>query len=353
MRLRAVAPFFGALALFADFRPSRETSTAATDGDVILFNADYVDTLGALPLEGLLLHELLHCALLHLPRRGTRDPLRWNVAADIVVNGIIAHVDERRLPPGALRDKHLEQFPVEEVYELLPPNATLPPTLADLTVAAIPDRRVQARWRAAAQHAAVIAETARQGNAALGHEREFEQLSDARVDWRAQLWRFLVQTPNDFVDFDRRFIHQGLYLDSLAGESLDVNVAIDTSGSIDDELLATFFTELRGILKSYPHVRCELYYADNGLYGPWPLTARSAMPKPVGGGGTSFVPFFEAIDNQRRPTRPAVSVYLTDGYGYFPEKPPRHPVLWVVTPGGLPAEHFPFGRVVRLWKHEA
>jgi predicted metal-dependent peptidase len=41
-------------------------------------------------------------------------------------------------------------------------------------------------------------------------------------------------------------------------------------------------------------------------------------------------------------------VYLTDGYGSFPTEEPRVPVLWVVTPGGLADEQFPFGEVVRL-----
>jgi hypothetical protein len=45
---------------------------------------------------------------------------------------------------------------------------------------------------------------------------------------------------------------------------------------------------------------------------------------------------------------PAVLVYLTDGFGTFPNETPDHPTLWVVTPGGLESENFPFGNVVRL-----
>ncbi|MFN9979518.1 MAG: DUF2201 family putative metallopeptidase, partial [bacterium] len=37
----------------------------------------------------MLVHELLHAALLHSSRNGGRDPELWNVAADIVINGII------------------------------------------------------------------------------------------------------------------------------------------------------------------------------------------------------------------------------------------------------------------------
>ena len=44
-----------------------------------------------------------------------------------------------------------------------------------------------------------------------------------------------MQTPNDFQGYDRRFIWNGLYIDALVGESVQVYVAIDTSGSISDQ----------------------------------------------------------------------------------------------------------------------
>ncbi|MEB3178491.1 MAG: VWA-like domain-containing protein [Nostocaceae cyanobacterium] len=77
------------------------------------------------------------------------------------------------------------------------------------------------------------------------------------------------------------------------------------------------------------------------------------MTKPVGGGGTSVVPFFEKVEPQHVASlhSNAVCVYLTDGYGEFPPQPPNLPVLWVVTPGGLDLGKFPFGEAVRLLSH--
>jgi len=43
-----------------------------------------------------------------------------------------------------------------------------------------------------------------------------------------------------------------------------------------------------------------------------------------------------------------VLVYLTDGWGLFPESPPAFPLLWVVQAGGRDLEQFPFGETVRL-----
>lgn len=68
--------------------------------------------------DGVLLHEVLHAALLHVTRRSQRDPQRWNIAADIVVNGILIE-QGFSLPEGHVRNLELERLAVEEVYALL------------------------------------------------------------------------------------------------------------------------------------------------------------------------------------------------------------------------------------------
>jgi predicted metal-dependent peptidase len=137
-------------------------------------------------------------------------------------------------------------------------------------------------------------------------------------------------------------------LESLIGESVNVFVAVDTSGSIGQVELQAFLSEVYGILAAYPHLHCLLYYADADVYEPYELESQQNLPKPQGGGGTSFVPFFKAINQEWDRHSQAVSIYLTDGYGTFPSKPPELPTLWVVTPGGLALEQFPFGEAVRL-----
>lgn len=125
-------------------------------------------------------------------------------------------------------------------------------------------------------------------------------------------------------------------------------VAVDTSGSIGDDQMRQFLGEVCGILNAYPHIQGELYYVDATAYGPYAIEPNSKLPPPVGGGDTSFVPFFDAVGETWDGYSPGVCVYLTDGYGTFPPEPPELPVLWVVTPGGLGLEQFPFGETVRL-----
>ena len=125
-------------------------------------------------------------------------------------------------------------------------------------------------------------------------------------------------------------------------------VCVDTSGSVRGEQLAAFLGEVHGILRAYPHVICDLYYADAKLHGPTRLTAAGETPTPVGGGGTDFRPFFAELERTGGHAEHGVAIYLTDGFGAFPAQPPPHPTLWVVIPGGLPLENFPFGEAVRM-----
>ncbi|MDJ1174261.1 vWA domain-containing protein [Roseofilum capinflatum] len=359
LRLRMKSPFFATLALFTNISVTKTVPTAATNGKDIFLNADFFRGLSVPEMDGVFLHEVLHAALRHVIRRGTREPLVWNIAADIVVNGMVlqqAGIAGIALPPGHIRDMSLEDLSVEEVYELLCKQAKsyglgdrdlLDPDGSG-TLSQDQKTTLETYWQAAMHKAMTIAKTQNAGKLPAGFSREWDSLKEAQLDWRSHLWRYLVKTPTDFQGFDRRFIGRGLYLETLEGETVHVFVAVDTSGSIGGEELSLFMSEIKGILGSYPHLKCELYYADADVYGPYTLDKTGPLPKPVGGGGTSFCPFFEKIENRENWHDSRVCVYLTDGYGNFPNPAPDYPVLWVVTPGGLDLSHFPFGEAVRL-----
>ncbi len=405
LRLRMKSPFFGTLAMFAQFIPTETIPTAATDGRDIFFNPQFLKSLPAHQQDGLMLHEVLHAALLHALRVGVRDAETWNIAADIAINGMIAKQSGLELPSDALRDEKLEHLSVEEIYEILSPAGANKHQLdnPDLLKAnsnsasgmehekSSPDKQGQgqgegqgqteegkqtqsqqsqpgqggqqgghdplaiqkneataAHWRQALQKATVIARTAPSGKLPAGIERELEAVIAPQLDWKSHLWRYLVQSPNDFQGFDRRFISRGLYLEELQGDSVRVYVAVDTSRSIKQAEFKLLIEEVYGILGSYPHIECDLYYVDREARGPFPLETDSILPTPEGGGGTSFVPFFDRVAEDWGCQTQAVCIYLTDGYGEFPSPAPELPTLWIVTPGGLDVSEFPFGEAVKL-----
>jgi predicted metal-dependent peptidase len=361
LRLRGRSAFFATLLLHTDIQPSQEVKTAATDGDRVFLNPQAAALLPAAELDALLLHEVLHAALSHVARRGPREKKRWNKSADLIVNGMVAQAG---LPVAedAARDGHLETLSVEEVYAALehspddddegqqgedgegdlldgPPSDAAPGN----GPAQKPGDTAR-RWKGTLEQARAAESLSGRGTSTLGMHRELARLAPARLDWKSQLWRFLARTPVDFGGFDRRFVGRGLYLEALDDESLKALIAVDTSGSVDDAAVKALVAEVQGILGAYPHVRAELYYADTEAYGPFALSAGSDIPPPQGGGGTDFRPVFGKVEEHS----PDLLVYLTDGYGDFPETPPRVPTLWVVPPGGLEDEGFPFGEVLRL-----
>jgi predicted metal-dependent peptidase len=370
LRLRKASPFFATLAMHARFIQSDDIPTAATDGRDVFYNASFLGQLTDAHLDGVMLHEVLHAALAHVVRRGRRDPRLWNIAADVVVNGLVIG-NGFDLPDGHVRDTTREGLSVEEVYTALENESDVDaggPDYDDLleppgegeapegeregegrnasSLRAQRARAMEKHWDRVARQAATAQRASGRGDLPLGAARAFGFEVPATVDWRAVLWQFVSRARSDFATFDRRFAYRGLYLETLENEDLDVDVCVDTSGSIDEAALAIFGAELDAILRAYPGVHCRLWYADADVYGPWELQGGDDLPPPIGGGGTDFAPFFAAVAEAT--TAEGVCVYLTDGYGAFPATEPARPTLWVVMPGGAPDSAFTFGEVIRL-----
>jgi predicted metal-dependent peptidase len=288
-----------------------------------------------------------------------RDTQLWNIAADIVVNGMIRSDTTYALPVGGVEDNALAHLSVEEIYEQLrsgkkrAPSITLLDLVGSEEQGVIGDDQItelQRHWRSALQQAGAVARRMGKGfgSKGLDAQRDVTEATTPALDWRALLWQFLVVTPCDFSGFDRRFVWQKLYLEEVVGETINVSIAIDTSGSIGNEELGAFLGEIEGILNAYPQIQGHLFYADAELYGPYPFSGDAVIPSPKGGGGTSFVPFFNWVEHQVNQGGRPLCIYFTDGYGTFPPTEPDVPLMWVVLPGGLESRKFPFGEVVRI-----
>jgi predicted metal-dependent peptidase len=117
VQLLLMQPFFGTLCLRLKLITG-DLPTMATDGVRIVYNTAFVDQLKPAELEGTLAHEVMHCALGHQCRRGTRDPELWNEAADFAVNPILI-ANSFTLPAGALIDPAFANLSAEEIYARL------------------------------------------------------------------------------------------------------------------------------------------------------------------------------------------------------------------------------------------
>lgn len=90
--------------------------TMFTNGVNIYFHPEFVEK-NDKQIEGVLLHETLHCALNHVGRKQERRHDLWNIACDYSINPLVKSIFP--LPTPHLDDKKFHNKASEEIYILL------------------------------------------------------------------------------------------------------------------------------------------------------------------------------------------------------------------------------------------
>jgi len=351
-------PFFGFLLMSKlQFVKRDEIPTMATDGRKVYYNSAFVDSLPMKQLVGVLAHEVMHLALCHHTRRNAREMTKWNVACDFAINPLLK-TSGFELPSGILDDPKFKDKYSEEIYSMLPPSMKFPSNgigeVMDATNeaggrASSADRALQeADWKVATAQAALIAK--QRGKLPGDLERFIEEIMEPVVDWREKLKNFVMETL--MADYswsrpNRRFIWQNIYLPSTIREGMgEIVVWVDTSGSIDNEMLSKFAAEIRAIAHECKPSALYVVYIDAAVARVdtfHPADGDEIEIRPAGGGGTDFAPGFEWVEKQG--IKPVCGIYLTDLCGSFPDEHPTYPVLWVTDSRQVA----PFGETVRVW----
>lgn len=382
VKLLRESPFFGTLLLNAPWRVTDDVPTAATDGGTLMLNRDFMEKQSQPHFQSILLHEVLHMALEHIERMKDvfmTDPMTANIAADIVVNGIIKD-NRMSLPEKAVFDDDLKHLSVREIYNILRQKQQKDPDYlkkkygtedCDVNYCLQPgsgngkpksgsqgdpgqggsERGVN--WKDILNKAATIARSKSFGLHGAGLKRIFNDLLEPTINWRDALYRYITAAKTDFEGFDRRFIHSGAYLDDLGGGKIHVCVFMDTSGSVDEEILSEFIAELRFAINALPQITGEMWYFDTELYYQGEVVDILDTPKLQGGGGTSFVKVMEKLReaSEEDSTTQTLGIIFTDGYARLNDfEEPECPVMWCISPGGVRDEELPFGEVVRIMK---
>ena len=366
----AKSAFFACLVLRLKSRVDWSIDTMATDGRVLAYNPTFVTGLSPDELVGVLSHEVMHNALAHATRQGTRDPRRWNIACDLAVNPLLTQagftLPKCRLMPGEGRYAHLvpgksadeyyaalqESDATSEDQETLGGSSSGDPGACGGVLPteghdAAETSEVEAEWAIAV----VQAEQAAKGLGELpgGLARQVDRIVRPVADWRAVLHAFVSSHARNDYSWsrpNRRFLSQGLYLPGMRSEELgDVVLAVDTSGSVGAKQLALFASEIDGILSAFDCSATVLYH-DTAVQNvqTWQSSDGPLTLDPVGGGGTSHECVFDWL--QRSDLRPACVICLTDLDTNFPTRHPDVPVLWAVV--GDNRSQPPFGVRVNL-----
>ena len=154
------------------------------------------------------------------------------------------------------------------------------------------------------------------------------------VDWRTLLRRFMTDAAKRDYSWsvpNRRFIDSGLYLPSIRSEGIDaIAVIVDTSGSLDPDTLAAFWSEVREVAAEIEPERVILLQVDTAVRDAAEYAAGDLPDEIVvrGRGGTDFRPGFAWLEEHD--IQPGVCLYLTDmECSRYPETEPDFPVIWV------------------------
>ena len=111
-------PSFGSIIANLEFKESKRFKTAATDGKIVYYNKDYVNSLNDKEKIALFLHEICHVAFDHISRRDGKDKDLWNIATDAVINAMIKN-DGLPIIKGGIDIPEAINYDSEEMYEIL------------------------------------------------------------------------------------------------------------------------------------------------------------------------------------------------------------------------------------------
>ena len=353
-KLVIMHPFFATLALRLDMVESADVETMATDGKNIYYNRAFVESMTDAEVQGVIAHEALHPGFLHHTRQGSRDQQKWNMAADYAINPIIEEAG-MVLPEGCLVDAQYADKSAEEIYTLLPDPPKngagsggrswniggVMPASGDKEEIA----EMEQEWKQTLAQAAHVAKMA--GNLPASLQRFIDDTLATVTPWRDMLWSYLTEKVPDDSSFsrpNRRWIAQGIYLPStIYTVTGDMAVMVDTSGSIGQHELNIFGAEINGIHQQIKPRKTYVIYCDAAINRVDEFEADDEITLTLcGGGGTDFRPPFDWLNS--RGIVPHAAVYLTDGYGPFPEEQ-KYPVVWAINNRNVTP---PFGAHVQI-----
>lgn len=371
------APFFGNLATRLQLINADDwCPTAATDGRKFYYNSEFIKTLPQKQIEFLVGHEVLHAVYDHMGRRGDRDPRLWNIADDYCVNQdlIDQHIGE--FIPIGLHDEKYRGMSAEEVYDDLYENAEKI-SVDDLIEQLIDEHldgddgegnngkddkgegKSGSRPKLSEQEKKEIkeemkeavlqaAQSAGADKLPSGVRRLINQLTNPQLNWRELIQQQIQsQVKSDYSWM--RPSRRGWHMDSVLpgtdlAETIDVCIAIDTSGSMGDDQLKDLLSEVKGIMESYDDFKLRVWTFDTEVYGMQEFTPDNAEDivnyEMQGGGGTDFTANWEFMKANQ--IEPKLFIMFTDGWPWDSWGDPDYCDTLFIIHGGREIEA-PFG----------
>lgn len=374
-------PFYATLMHHLRVVERDEVGTMGVNSSTLYYNEEFTRGLSREELNFVLAHEVMHLALGHPWRRGSRHHQVWNIAADYAINlALVQHIESDNLrrmkaPEDICLSRDFEGMPAEEIYDIIMKSAeeargnskdgqggdgdsdglggeyldgkeTLDNHSPWADVKNEDGAVSEEEWKARTVGAAKVA-----GNVPANIKRMVGDLLNPQKDWKELIAETVAVTYNDysFSPPDRRFTD--LILPDFNEPDYAANnvlVWVDTSGSVGEDEFKLFISEIVGAIEQFGG-RMDGWIGsfDHVCHPPVPFTTVEDCKDATysGGGGTSFVNVFRATQELQEEMEIATMIIFTDGYAEFPENNPfDFDVVWIMTSEIEP----PFGKHARL-----
>ena len=367
-------PFYGLFLIGINKKYSLHIPTAGVSkhgiGIQLTINPEFYTELKQEHRYGLIKHELLHIAFGHLILRDRYSNHKlFNIAADLEINQYIL---ESNLPEGGLL---LSSFPelnlpkkagTDKYYKLLEgaqENGTSP-TLDSLMsqmdgttphchttwdefneLSEAEKKLVQKQIEHQLKESAE--QTLKRQGSVPGELADLisrlTNIEPAKFDWKGYLRRFvgsssIVYTKKLRRKYNKRYAGSPGLKIKFKNHIL---VGVDTSGSVNNDELKEFFSELTHMHKTGHKItvaQCDTRLNSVKEFKPkqnWQIDGR---------GGTSFQPVIDHY-NEKRGQYTAL-IYLTDGEAYPPEDCPKN-TLWCLSSISQMNDELP-GKVIKF-----
>lgn len=326
--------------------------TAGTDGKTVRYNPDFFMSLSPKERIFLLAHEAFHIALLHLTRRGKRDPMIYNFAGDYVINQLLVDAG-MSMPDMGLYDIKYKGMTTEEVYDLLikdPPPAPQGGIGQDLLEGATEEeiQEIEANIVQTLVKAQTRSKMSGEKAGTVPNEVEIiiDELINPKLKWNEILERFLTDKAKDDYSWQRpnRFFQPDFIIPSQYSEALgELTVAIDTSGSLSQKDLIEILSEIQYIHETMKPSKLTIIDCDYKIHHIHEVKSSESITELEfsGRGGTSLHPVIEHCNK----TQPQVLIYFTDLHAQQITEETEYPIIWICNSNHEPA---PIGETIYL-----
>lgn len=341
-------PFFGSMATHLNIVRDDTMNTAATDGRNFFYNLEFISGLSVKETEFLFGHEVLHNVFEHHIRKEFPDSVTeanedgtltkkcrhhtlWNIACDYAVNEILIDSKIGTRIEDTLYDEKYKGKCAEEIYDDLLKNAD------KIDVDALADMLLDEHLGDIEKKGKKLTEAEKQeirneikqnllssansaGTLPKGVDRLVKNLTAPTLSWKELLkmdiqsqikYDYTFYTPN------KKGMQNGVVLPGMRrDEALDVCVAIDTSGSIDEKTLNVFLSEIKGIMEQYDDYTIRIWSFDAEIHNEQIFRSDEGTDieeyTPAGGGGTLFEANWDHM--KKNDINPKVFIMFTDMY---------------------------------------